>query len=98
MPAIRAPFRSPGSERRRIRRLAVSVAPDETGKRQAAPLEPLNFDAASLTADSFDGIEAEQIDDRYFETPYYLTPQKGGQHAYALLREALSKASREVVL
>jgi DNA end-binding protein Ku len=51
----------------------------------------LNRDRA---IDIMDFVEAEQIDDRYFETPYYLTPQKGGQHAYALLREALKTSGR----
>src|SRR6187401_574226 len=44
--------------------------------------------------DIMDFVEGAQIDDRYFETPYYLTPQKGGQHAYALLREALKVSGR----
>src|SRR5918993_888952 len=51
----------------------------------------LNKDRA---IDIMDFVEADQIDDRYFETPYYLTPQKGGQHAYALLREALKTSGR----
>ncbi len=41
-----------------------------------------------------DFVKGDDIDDRYFETPYYLTPQKGGQHAYALLREALKESGR----
>ena len=41
-----------------------------------------------------DFVKGEEIDDRYFETPYYLTPQKGGQHAYALLRETLKESGR----
>jgi DNA end-binding protein Ku len=44
--------------------------------------------------DIMDFVEGAQIDDRYFEAPYYLTPQKGGQHAYALLREALKASGR----
>jgi DNA end-binding protein Ku len=40
-------------------------------------------------------VDPAQIDDRYFETPYYLVPGKHGDHAYALLREAI-KASRRV--
>jgi DNA end-binding protein Ku len=39
-------------------------------------------------------VKSEEIDDRFFETPYYLTPDKGGQHAYALLREALKDSGR----
>jgi DNA end-binding protein Ku len=41
-----------------------------------------------------DFVKSEEIDDRYFETPYYLTPDKGGRHAYALLRETLRDAGR----
>jgi DNA end-binding protein Ku len=51
----------------------------------------LNKDRA---IDIMDFVEGSAIDDRYFETPYYLTPQKGGQHAYALLREALKVSGR----
>jgi DNA end-binding protein Ku len=46
------------------------------------------------TIDIMDFVTGEEIDDRYFETPYYLTPQKGGQHAYALLRGALMESGR----
>jgi DNA end-binding protein Ku len=41
-----------------------------------------------------DFVKSEEIDDRYFETPYYVTPDKSGQHAYALLREALRQSGR----
>ena len=51
----------------------------------------LNKDRA---IDIIDFVEGSQIDDRYFETPYYVTPQKGGQHAYAVLREALKASGR----
>ena len=44
--------------------------------------------------DIMDFVKSEEIDDRYFETPYYLTPDKSGQHAYALLREALKQSGR----
>jgi DNA end-binding protein Ku len=44
--------------------------------------------------DIMDFVSADDIDDRYFETPYYLTPQKGGQHAYSLLRDALEASGR----
>ena len=30
----------------------------------------------------------------YFDTPYYLEPEKKGRHAYALLREALRKTNK----
>jgi len=41
-----------------------------------------------------DFVKSEEIDDRYFETPYYVTPEKNGEHAYALLREALKQSGR----
>jgi DNA end-binding protein Ku len=41
-----------------------------------------------------DFVKSDVIDDRYFETPYYLTPDKGGQHAYTLLRETLRHSGR----
>lgn len=34
-------------------------------------------------------VKPEEIDDRFFESAYYLVPAKGGERAYALLREAL---------
>ncbi len=40
--------------------------------------------------------EAE-IDIRYFEKPYYLEPVKGGEKAYALLRESLERSSKVAV-
>ncbi|RPI52518.1 MAG: Ku protein [Acidobacteria bacterium] len=51
----------------------------------------LNKDRA---IDIVDFVKADEIDDRYFETPYYLTPQKGSHHAYALLRDALEESGR----
>jgi DNA end-binding protein Ku len=51
----------------------------------------LNKDRA---IDIMDFVKADDIDDRYFETPYYLIPQKGSQHAYALLRDALKESER----
>ena len=39
-------------------------------------------------------VDPKQIDDRYFETPYYLVPGKHGDHAYALLREAIRTSGR----
>ena len=44
--------------------------------------------------DIMDFVKCDEIDDRYFETPYYLTPQKGSNHAYALLRDALKESGR----
>lgn len=59
-------------------------------------LEEEDFRAASIesskTIDIQDFVKAEEVDPRYFETPYYLLPQKGGEKAYALLREAIRKS------
>ena len=43
----------------------------------------------SRTVDIRNFVNGEEIDDRFFETSYYLTPAKGGERAYALLREAI---------
>jgi DNA end-binding protein Ku len=43
----------------------------------------------SKTIDILDFVKEDEIDLRYFETPYYLVPSKGGEKPYALLREAI---------
>ena len=57
-----------------------------------------DFQAAALektrTIDIVDFVKAEEVDDRFFETPYYLVPSKGGERAYALLREAIRDSGR----
>lgn len=57
-----------------------------------------DFQAAALsktrTIDIIDFVKSEDIDDRFFETPYYLVPAKGGERAYALLREAIRESKR----
>ena len=47
--------------------------------------------ASSKTLDIIDFVKQDEIDPRYFETPYYLTPSKGGEKPYALLREAIRR-------
>lgn len=39
-------------------------------------------------------VEEPEIDIRYFEKPYYLEPEKGGDKAYALLRSALEESGK----
>lgn len=41
--------------------------------------------------------DADQIPPMYFETPYYLSPQKGGQKVYSLLRQALQSTKKVAV-
>ncbi len=36
-------------------------------------------------------VKADEIDSVYYETPYFLEPQKSGEQAYALMFEALNK-------
>jgi DNA end-binding protein Ku len=44
---------------------------------------------SSRAIDIIDFVREDEIDARYFETPYYLVPTKGGEKPYALLREAM---------
>ena len=57
-----------------------------------------DFESASLEKthliDILDFVEEKEIDTRYFEKPYYLEPDKSGQKAYALLREALKRSGK----
>ena len=39
-------------------------------------------------------VPREQIDDRYWDTPYIAQPAKGAEHSYALLAHALEKSGR----
>jgi DNA end-binding protein Ku len=43
----------------------------------------------SRTVDIRSFVKPQEIDDRFFESAYYLVPAKGGERAYALLREAI---------
>jgi DNA end-binding protein Ku len=49
---------------------------------------------ATQTVDIQDFVEQEEIDPIFFYKPYYLEPQKGGDKAYALLREALKDTNK----
>jgi DNA end-binding protein Ku len=39
-------------------------------------------------------VQEEEIDPVYFDKPYYLEPQKGGERAYALMRDALAQSKK----
>jgi DNA end-binding protein Ku len=58
-------------------------------------LTDADFKSAALehskTIDILDFVKEGEIDPRYFETPYYLVPGKGGDKPYALLREAIRR-------
>src|SRR5262245_20113801 len=70
----------------------------EVDKGQFVIVTKEDFKAAALektkTIDIVDFVSAEEIDDRFFETPYYLVPAKSGERAYVLLREAIRESGR----
>jgi len=49
---------------------------------------------ATQTVDIQDFVDQEEIDPMFFYKPYYLEPQKGGDKAYALLRDALKDTTK----
>src|SRR6185436_18709351 len=57
-----------------------------------------DFEQASAkktkTIEITDFVKEEEIDSVYYETPYYIEPDKSGTRAYALLREALEKTKK----
>jgi DNA end-binding protein Ku len=70
----------------------------EYAKGQFVVLTPQDFEKAALEKDRVidiqDFVEADAVDDRYFDKPYYLLPGKGGDKAYALLRDAIKTSGR----
>ena len=70
----------------------------EYAKGQFVVLTKEDFKAAAVEktqrVDIVDFVKASDIDDRFFETPYYVVPGKSGEHAYALLRAAMRAADR----
>lgn len=57
-----------------------------------------DFKTAALektkTIDILDFVDPTAIDERYFETPYYLLPAKGADRSYALLRDAIRQSGK----
>jgi DNA end-binding protein Ku len=57
-----------------------------------------DFETAALeksrTIEILEFVDGEDIDDRFFEQPYYLAPAKGAERAYAVLRESLRKSGQ----
>jgi DNA end-binding protein Ku len=66
----------------------VVLAPDDLKKANVK---------ATQTLDIQDFVPADQIDPAFFETPYYVVPQKRATKAYVLLREALKKKNAVAV-
>jgi DNA end-binding protein Ku len=61
-------------------------------------LDEADFEKANAektkTIEITDFVLEKEIDSIYFETPYYLVPDKSGVRAYALLKEALIKTGK----
>jgi DNA end-binding protein Ku len=70
----------------------------EYAKGEFVVLTKEDFRAAAIEKtrriDILDFVSGTEIDDRYFETPYYVAPAKSGDHAYALLRAAMRENGR----
>jgi DNA end-binding protein Ku len=70
----------------------------EYEKGQFVVLTKDDFKTAALektkTIDIIDFVDPKEIDERYFETPYYLQPGKGADRAYALIREAIRESEK----
>jgi DNA end-binding protein Ku len=49
---------------------------------------------ATQTIDIMTFVESGDVPVVYYEHPYYLTPDKGGEKVYALLREALNRSGK----
>ncbi len=49
---------------------------------------------ATQTVDIVAFVDAEEVAPTYFETPYYLSPDKRGEKGYALLRETLKETNK----
>jgi DNA end-binding protein Ku len=70
----------------------------EYAKGQFVVITKDDFKTAALektkTIDILDFVDPGEIDERYFETPYYLLPGKGADRSYALLREAIRESGK----
>jgi DNA end-binding protein Ku len=70
----------------------------EYEKGQYVVLTKEDFKNAALektkTIDILDFVDPNEVDERYFETPYYLQPGKGADRSFALLRDAIRDSGR----
>ncbi|MBC7849438.1 MAG: Ku protein [Chitinophagaceae bacterium] len=63
------------------------VVLDKTDFEKAAPEKTKHIEIIQF-------VEEHEIDSTYFESPYFLEPEKTGSRAYSLLREALKKTGK----
>jgi DNA end-binding protein Ku len=52
---------------------------------------------ASRTIDILDFVDLDEIDPVYFDSTYYMVPEKGAAKAYALLLEAMRKSNKVAI-
>jgi DNA end-binding protein Ku len=61
-------------------------------------LEKADFEMADAkktkTIEILNFVKESEIDSIYYEQPYYLEPEKGGQKAYTILRDALAASGK----
>ena len=50
--------------------------------------------ASNQTVDIKEFVNLEEIDPMFFDQPYFLAPEKGGDKAYTILREALNRTNK----
>jgi DNA end-binding protein Ku len=73
----------------------------EVEKDEFVIMDPEDFAKANVektqTIDIQDFVPRDQIDPAFFETPYFLVPQKRAAKAYTILREALDKKNAAAI-
>jgi DNA end-binding protein Ku len=70
----------------------------EYSKEEFVTLDDKDFERVEIksaqTVDIKEFVDLTDIDPMFFEQPYYLAPEKGGDKAYTLLREALARTGK----
>jgi DNA end-binding protein Ku len=70
----------------------------EYAKGKYVALSSAELESAALESskaiEMLDFVKEEEIDPRFFDTPYYLVPEKGAERAYAVLRQAIDVSGR----
>ena len=70
----------------------------EISKGKFVIVDDADFKAAAVqmsrVLEMTDFVPAQSIDPRFFDTPYFLVPQKGGEKAYVLFRDALEETGK----
>jgi DNA end-binding protein Ku len=70
----------------------------ELDKDQQVVLSDADFEKASPEAshavEIVEFVDLHEVDVRFFDTPYYLEPERRGRHAYGLLRDALKRTGK----